>query len=130
MSPDTLNLPVMKPMVGSIWPVISATRFVREILIVQSASMSSFTTRLGEERPSSTTTPSSPQSNFRMAFRPLSSPIFWRIASVMAGRSMGEVSRGRFKVKRILEGILKGIHVPGNARRPVFAPMVRRRRAG
>jgi hypothetical protein len=43
---------------------------------------------------------------------------------------MGEVSRGRFKEKRIPKGILKGIHVPGNARGPVFAPMVRRRRAG
>jgi hypothetical protein len=44
-----------------------------------------------------------------MAFRPLSSPIFWRIASVMAGRSMGEVSRGRFKVKGVLTGILKRV---------------------
>jgi len=47
---------------------------------------------------------------------------------------MGEVSGGRFKVKGILNGILermfKRTRAPGNARRPVFAPMVRRRRAG
>ncbi len=40
MSPETLNLPIMKPVVGSSSPVSSAARFSRVMAMVQSASRS------------------------------------------------------------------------------------------
>jgi hypothetical protein len=43
---------------------------------------------------------------------------------------MREVSRGRFKVKGILNGILERIHAPGNTGGPVFAPMAQHHTAG
>src|SRR6516225_2475869 len=79
MSPETLNLPIMKPVVGSSSPDSRSPRVATLSATVQSATRSaSLDTRLGTWVASITTAPSAPQSNFRTAPRPQSSPTLAR----------------------------------------------------
>ncbi len=76
--PFTFSLPIMKAVVGSRSPLARAWKFAIVMVMVQSASASSFDTVL--LLPSTNTMPSSPKSNFTVAFRPL--PAATRLAMV------------------------------------------------
>ena len=89
MSPATLSLPLIKPLTALSSPFIMACRFSRLTVTVQSVSRSVLDTLLGVDAPSSTITPSLPQSNLRVASRPLSAPILLRMDWVMVSRLIG-----------------------------------------
>ena len=77
-----------KAMEAATGPAFEALGLKLEAVTVQSVSRSTLSTVLGVERPSITTTPSAPQSNFRVAPRPLLSPTLARRFSVQACMSI------------------------------------------
>ena len=75
-SHDTASAVAAVPVTGSKSPLSNAVKFSRVMATVHSVSRLLLSTVLGVALPSMTTTPSVPQSNFRVAPRPLSAPTF------------------------------------------------------